>query len=54
MLPLAQSYGFQAGQTYNINSNDVIRNGSGASGAHSDIDHPEVAHAFWEAIVARG
>ena len=54
MLPLAQSYGFHAGQTYNINSNDVIRNGSGASGAHSDIDHPEVAHAFWEAIVARG
>ena len=32
---------------------EYIRNGGGASGAHSDIAHPEVAHAYWEAIIAR-
>ncbi|KID83333.1 all2529-like protein, partial [Metarhizium majus ARSEF 297] len=31
---------------------EVIRNGSGLSGAHSDIAHPEVAHAFWAAVLA--
>ena len=28
------------------------KNGGGASGAHSDIAHPEVAHAFWAAALA--
>jgi hypothetical protein len=49
-----QSYGFKPGHTYNLVSDAYIRNGGGASGAHSDIAHPEVAHAFWEAILARG
>ena len=31
---------------------DIIKNGGGASGAHSDIAHPEVAHAFWAAALA--
>ena len=30
----------------------MIKNGGGASGAHSDIAHPEVAHAFWSAVLA--
>ena len=30
----------------------VIKDGDGASGAHSDIAHPEVAHAFWAAVLA--
>ncbi len=45
-------YGFQPGYFYNIESSGVIKNGGGTSGAHSDIAHPEVAHAVWEA--ARG
>lgn len=54
MLPTDSSYGFQRGRAYNVNGSEFIRNGSGASGAHSDITHPEVAHAYWEAIIAGG
>ena len=54
MLPIGASYGFHAGGAYNIEASDYIRNGGGASGAHSDITHPEVAHAFWEAVLAMG
>ncbi|SAK74955.1 CHAT domain protein [Caballeronia calidae] len=35
---------------YNLDASDVIRNGDGPSGAHSDIAHPEVAHAFWAGV----
>lgn len=45
-------YGFAGGRVYNLEASRVIRNGSGASGAHSDIAHPEVAHAAWQAISA--
>lgn len=48
------SYGFTPGNAYNLVSDAYIRNGGGASGAHSDIAHPEVAHAYWETILARG
>ncbi len=51
MLPKDGNYGFQAGTSYNLESSDVIREGGGLSGAHSDIDRPEVAHAFWEAVM---
>lgn len=34
----------------NIDASEVISNGTGASGAHSDIAHPEVAHAFWAGV----
>jgi hypothetical protein len=54
MLPVDQGYGFKAGRRYNLNANEYIKHGGGASGAHSDIAHPEVAHAYWEAIIARG
>ena len=42
---------FAPAAIYNLEASDVIKNGSGASGAHSDIAHPEVAHAFWAAAL---
>ncbi len=51
MLTLEGSYGFEAGKVYNLAGDQFIRNGSGFSGAHSDIDKPEVAHAIWEAAL---
>jgi hypothetical protein len=53
MRRLEQSYDFAAKHAYNLVSDEYIRNGGGASGAHSDIAHPEVAHAYWEAVLAR-
>lgn len=44
------SYGFERGQIYNLECTSVIKDGTGASGAHSDIAKPEVAHAMWEAV----
>ena len=46
------AYGFQPGTIYNLESSAIICNGGGASGAHSDIAHPEVAHAFWAAVLS--
>jgi hypothetical protein len=43
---------FTSGRTYNVEASAVIKDGTGASGAHSDIAHPEVAHLIWSA--ARG
>lgn len=54
MLPLDQGYHFHPSSVYNIIADSYIRNGQGISGAHSDISHPEVAHAYWEAILAGG
>ena len=39
------------GQVINLDATPVIAHGSGPSGAHSDICHPEVADAVWQAIV---
>jgi hypothetical protein len=52
MLPASSSYGFERGKIYNLNSSQYICHGDGASGAHSDIAGPEVAHAIWEAAFA--
>lgn len=49
MLPETESYGFEKGKVYNLESSRFIRKGDGASGAHSDIDGPQVAHALWQA-----
>ena len=49
---ITHAYGFKPGCVYNLKSDDVIRTGGGLSGAHSDIAHPEVGHAFWEAVLA--
>jgi hypothetical protein len=47
------AYGFQNGHVYNLECSSVINEGGGASGAHSDIAKPAVAHAMWEAVNAR-
>jgi hypothetical protein len=53
MLGLDNNYLFERGKVYNIDANEFIRNGGGASGAHNDIAHAEVAHSYWQAIIAR-
>ena len=45
-------YDFSPGHVYNLRSDGIIRNGGGLSGAHSDIAHPELGHAFWSAVLA--
>jgi hypothetical protein len=49
--PCGFAYDFHAGGIYNLEASEIICNGSGASGAHSDIAHPEVAHVFWAAVL---
>ena len=51
MLPATTTYEFRGGGVYNLEASDIIKNGDGASGAHSDITHAEVAHAFWQAAL---
>ncbi|GFG07303.1 CHAT domain-containing protein [Aspergillus udagawae] len=46
-----QSYDFEPGNVYNINADAVIKGGDGLSGAHNDIAHREVAHAFWASVL---
>ncbi len=45
-------YDLQPGAVLNLDAAEVIKNGSGASGAHNDICHPEVAQAVWQAVEA--
>ena len=52
MQSVQHAYAFKPGDIYNLEASHVVKNGSGASGAHSDIAHPEVAHAFWAAALA--
>lgn len=49
MLPQTGDYGFVPGGIYNMESSEFICKRNGASGAHSDIDGPQVAHAIWQA-----
>jgi hypothetical protein len=51
MLGANGDYGFQPGKIYNVESSQFIRKGGGVSGAHSDIDGPEVAHVLWQAAL---
>jgi hypothetical protein len=44
-------YDFKAGRIYNLESSGVIRDKALVVGAHSDIAHPEVAHAWWQAVM---
>jgi hypothetical protein len=46
------AYSFEPTHIYNLECTGVIKDGTGASGAHSDIAKPEVAHALWEAVKA--
>ena len=51
MLPADGSNHFAAGKVYNLNSSQYICTMEHpTSGAHSDLAHPEVAHAVWEAV----
>lgn len=47
------AYRFKKKHVYNLEASGTIKNGGGFSGAHSDIAHPEVAHAMWQAVLAR-
>jgi len=49
---LGHTYGFAPGRIYNLKCDEVIKNGSGLSGAHNDIAHPQLGHVFWEAVLA--
>jgi hypothetical protein len=51
MLPATEPYGFQEGKVYNLEASRFIARGGGVSGAHSDIEGPEVAHALWQAAL---
>lgn len=52
MVAETVEYGFAAGKIYNLESSKYICKMDGASGAHSDIDGPQVAHAIWQAALA--
>jgi pimeloyl-ACP methyl ester carboxylesterase len=52
LLHQTADYRFEGGRIYNLDSDQFIRKMAGASGAHSDIDGPEVAHALWQAALA--
>ena len=49
LLPQTGQYDFKAGKVYNLESSQFIAKMDGSSGAHSDIDGPQVAHALWQA-----
>jgi hypothetical protein len=52
LAPRGNDYGFNAGTFYRLDANAVIKaDQSPVSGAHSDIQHPEVA---WAAVAAAG
>jgi hypothetical protein len=52
MQPLDGDYAFSPGGIYNLEASTYIAKMDGASGAHSDIAGPEVAHAIWSAALA--
>jgi hypothetical protein len=52
MRPATHAYGFRPGGVYNLEASRVIVKGEGLSGAHSDIAHPQVAHAMWQAVLS--
>jgi hypothetical protein len=49
MLDEHGRYDFQPGGVYNVESSEFIQKMDGSSGAHSDIDGPQVAHMLWQA-----
>jgi hypothetical protein len=52
MLAEDGDYGFEQGRVYNLNGSQYIAKKEGASGAHSDIAGPQVAHVLWETALA--
>jgi hypothetical protein len=51
MLDKDGDYGFASGKIHNLESSKYIAKKEGASGAHSDIAGPQVAHAIWQAAL---
>ena len=52
MLETDKPYSLAKQQIYNVESSNFICKGNGLSGAHSDIDGPQVAHLIWETAFA--
>jgi hypothetical protein len=52
MADVEGQYDFAPGTITNLESSRFIVKGDGPSGAHSDIDGPQVAHAIWQAALA--
>lgn len=53
MLPETADYRFEPGKVYNLEASQFIKKMlDKLSGAHSDIDGPQVAHAIWQAAFA--
>lgn len=51
VMPADTDYDFQPGCVHNIDASNVICHGTGPSGAHSDITHPQIAHLLWQAAL---
>jgi hypothetical protein len=52
MLAADQAYAFAPGHVYNLDGSRYIAEmQSLGAGAHNDIAHPEVAHAWWSAVL---
>lgn len=52
ILAAPAEYGLKPADVVNVDSSRVICQGSGASGAHSDICHDDVAHLMWQAVTS--
>jgi hypothetical protein len=52
MMAATDTYSLEKGKVYNLDGSKYISHKEGASGAHSDIAGPEVAHALWAAAFA--
>jgi hypothetical protein len=50
--PVDVPYEFRPGVVHVLRGDEVIRDGGGVMGAHSDITKPPVAHAVWQAALA--
>jgi pimeloyl-ACP methyl ester carboxylesterase len=50
LTPQARPYDLRPGRVLNLDAAEVIRNGTGPSGAHSDICHRPLAQAIWQAV----
>ncbi|MGO4327228.1 hypothetical protein AB4Z48_04780 [Cupriavidus sp. 2TAF22] len=51
MMPYDGRYDMARGKVLNIEASEFICHKSGVSGAHNDIDGPEVAHLIWQAAL---
>jgi pimeloyl-ACP methyl ester carboxylesterase len=52
MHALGEAYELRPRVVHNLDADEVIASSEGIMGAHSDICHPAVAHAVWQAVVA--